>query len=126
MNEAVGKHGTPDQRGQAADIERDVRSALQRRNAVSLQRAVEKADDLRFAIAMARPEWWKGLLAYQYRERAKMTDAAKANRLFAQAARGIEANDVNEMRRVALQLWDLLPEDVAEEMKRGYGLGLTL
>ena len=54
-----------------------------------------------------------------------MTDPRKAEQLFAQAARAIEANDVPEMRRVARLLWDLLPEDVAEEMQRGYGSGLT-
>ena len=54
-----------------------------------------------------------------------MTDLAKADRLFAQGARAIEANDLREMRRVAIQLWDLLPKDVAEEVKRGYGSGLT-
>ena len=54
-----------------------------------------------------------------------MTDLRKADALFAQGAKAIEANDVAEMRRVAVQIWQLLPEDVAEEVKRGYGSGLT-
>lgn len=125
MNEAVGKWGTAAQKDEAADIEDEIRRALQRKNGDSLRRALHKADDLRFKIEMVRPEWWKGLLSYQYQQRAKMTDPRKAEQLFAQAARAIESNDVPEMRRVARQLWDLLPEDVAEEMQRGYGSGLT-
>ena len=125
MNETVQKWGTAAQKGEAADIEDEIRRALERRNAETLKRAVDKADDLRFQIAMARPEWWKGLLAYQYQERAKMTDTRKADLLFAQGAKAVEAGSIPEMRRVALQLWDLLPADVAEEMQRGYGSGLT-
>ena len=125
MNEAVGKWGDAAQKDEAADIEDEIRRALGRKNADTLQRAVKKADDLLAKVELTRPEWWKGLLAYQYRQRAKMTDLAKADRLFAQGARAIEANDLREMRRVAIQLWDLLPEDVAEEVKRGYGSGLT-
>ena len=125
MNEAVSKYGTAAQKDNAADIEDEIRRALDRRNAESLKRALDKADGLRFKLEMARPEWWKGLLAYQYQQRGKMSDAAKANRLFDQANRAIGANDIDEMRRVARQLWDLLPDDVAEELQRGYGSGLT-
>ena len=126
LSESVGKWGTQAQKDEAEDVVAEVRRALQRRNADTLKRAVEKADDLRFKIEMARPEWWKGLLAYQYREREKMADRRKADLLFAQGAKAIEANNLDEMRRVARQLWDLLPEDVAEEMQRGYGSGITL
>ena len=125
MNEAVGKWGTAAQKAESADIEDEIRRAIQRKNGDSLRRALNKADDLRFKIEMARPEWWKGLLAYQYQQRTKMADSRKAEQLFAQATRAMEANDVPEMRRVARLLWDLLPEDVAEEMQRGYGSGLT-
>lgn len=125
MNETVAKNGTAAQKDEAADIEDEIRRALGRKNADTLQRAVKKADDLRLKIDLARPEWWKGLLAYQYRQRGKMTNLAKADRLFEQGSRAIEANDIQEMRRVAIQIWDLLPEDVVEEVKRGYGSGLT-
>ena len=54
-----------------------------------------------------------------------MNDSRKAEILFAQATKAIQADDIQEMRRVAGQLWKLLPEEVAEEAQRGYGSGLT-
>ena len=125
MNEVVQKWGTASQKDEAADIEDEIRRALQRKNADSLKRAVDKSIDFRLAIARSRPEYWKGLLAYQYKQRDRMTDPRKAEQLFAQGARAMESGDIREMSRIAAQLWDLLPEDVAEEMQRGYGTGLA-
>ena len=125
MNEVVQKWGTPDEKDQAADIEDEIRRALQRKNSDSLKRAVDKSIDLRLKISRSRPEYWKGLLAYQYRQRSKMTNPQKADKLFEQGVRAVESNDIREMARIADQLWDLLPDDVAEEMQRGYGSGLT-
>ena len=125
MNEVVQKWGTAAQKDEAADIEDEIRRALQRKNADSLKRAVDKSIDFRLAIARSRPEYWKGLLAYQYQQRGKMTNPRKAEQLFALGARAMESSDIREMSRIAAQLWDLLPEDVAEEMQRGYGSGLT-
>lgn len=126
MNEVVQKWGTPDEKDQAADIEDEIRRALQRKNPDSLKRAVDKSIDLRLKISRSRPEYWKGLLAYQYRQRSKMTNPQKADQLFEQGVRAVESNDIREMARIADQLWDLLPDDVAEEMQHGYGSGLTI
>lgn len=125
MQEVVGQLGTKGQKTEADAIEDAIRRALQRKIADTLRRAQEKATAFILKMEMARPEWWKGLLSYQYQQRDKMIDKRKADFLFEQAAKAIEANDMAEMRRVAGQLWELMPNDVAEAIKRGYGSGLT-
>lgn len=125
MNEAVCKFGDEAQKDEASAIEGEIRRALQRKNADSLKRAIAKADSLRLKIDTLRPDWWKGHLAYLYSQRAAMTDVRKADALFAQAERAIAASSIPEMRRIAGQLWELLPEDVAGDAMRGYGSGLT-
>ena len=125
LDEAVGKFGTPTQKSEAEELKAEVKRALERRNPASLERVLKKADDFRLKLEVSRPEFWKSILAYQYRQRNLMNDSRKAEILFAQATKAIQADDIQEMRRVAGQLWKLLPEEVAEEAQRGYGSGLT-
>ena len=125
MDEVVGKWGNAAQKAEAEAISERIGGALERKNPNALARAIGEADALRLKIETTRPGWWKGLIAYQYQERGKMTNPRKASILFGQAAKAAEEDDIDEMRRIAAQLWDLMPVDVAEDMKRGYGSGLT-
>ena len=126
MRSSVEKWGGNEEKREADDVEADVRRALERRNADSLKRAIDRAVALEVKVENNRPEVWKAILASQYRDRDQMSDRRKADILFEQAAKAIQAEDVTEMRRIAFKLWELLPEDVAEEQKRGYGSGLTV
>lgn len=124
MKETVERFGTITQKNEAIRIESEIRGAISRKNIHSLSRAVGEANEIRLTIERARPEWWKEMLAYQFGLRNEMTDQRKADLLFAQGEKAMEANDIFEMRRVSLQLWNLLPENVAQEMQRGFGTGL--
>lgn len=125
MNNAVGKWGDAGQRGKAKEIEEEIRRAMQRKNAATLKRAVDRAVSLEVEVEKNRPEVWKAILADQYQMREQMSDRRKADALFEQGAAAIKSGNVAEMRRVAFKLWELMPEDIAEESKRGYGSGIT-
>ena len=126
LDEAVGKYGTPAQKSEVEAIKAEVSRQLERKNALALERALDRADDFRIKLQVNRPEFWKGILSYQYSQRNMMSDTRKANILFEQANKAITAKDIQEMRRVASQLWKLLPEEVAEKAQRGFGAGLTV
>ena len=38
----------------------------------------------------------------------------------------MEIKDKETVRRCVIRLWDLAPEDVVEESKRGHGAGITI
>ena len=59
------------------------------------------------------------MLSYEYQHRGEMTDQAEANRLFDQGARAIKLEDVDGMRKAALRLLQLLPQDAQESANRG-------
>ena len=126
LDVAVEKFGTTSQKSEAEALKAEVMRALERKNLQSLERALERVDEFRLKLEVDRPEFWKSILSYQYSQRNLVTDQRKADILFAQGAKAIQAGDVQEMRRVAGQLWKLLPEEVVEKAQRGYGSGLTV
>lgn len=86
----------------------------------ALEKLFESVLDLWRDVMYDRPEHWRGLLQYVYQHRAEMSNKAEANRLFEQAARAIDINDVETMRKCGIRLLNLLPEVVRQEAQRGH------
>ena len=70
---------------------------------------------------MGQPGWWVYQLQRMEEQQQKMTDQARAGRLLSQGQDFLAKNNVSGLENVVRQLWDLLPDDVAEEAKRGFG-----
>lgn len=77
-------------------------------------------------VFVDRFDFWAGSLAYLYKTRNRLPQTTEVNRLFEQGARGMDSRDKETVRRCVLRLWDLSPQDVVEEAKRGHGSGITL
>lgn len=55
----------------------------------------------------------------------KMLDRSRAAQLLDQGRDCISRNNATGLQNVVRQLWDLVPSEVAEEVKRGYQSGIT-
>lgn len=124
LDDTVRAGGTTSQKTGAENLRKLVEKAIEKHNVAGLERAVEKVRDFYFPILFNQPDFLKGYISYLYQKRAQMQDVAAANRLFNQGAAFIEKNDVDGMRRIIPQLLQLLPEDVKEEVQRGFGSGI--
>ena len=124
LDETVRASGTTSQKTGAENLRKLVEKAIEKHDVAGLERAVEKVRDFYFPILFNQPDFLKGYISYLYQKRAQMQDVATANRLFNQGAAFIEKNDVDGMRRIIPQLLQLLPEDVKEEVQRGFGSGI--
>lgn len=94
---------------------------LREKNDISaLDQLLEQVLDLFRDVMRDRPEHWRGSLQYLYQHRAEMSDKDEANRLFSQANKAIEMNDVEMMRRCSWRLWQLMPEEAKAEAQRGH------
>jgi hypothetical protein len=50
-----------------------------------------------------------------------MTDQARAGRLFETGRSYLDQNNVDGLKNVVRQLWDLVPAEIVEEVQRGFG-----
>ena len=114
------------QRSEFADLKKRLSEIEQRRNFAELERFRNDVLDLWREVYVDRFDFWAGNLAYLYKTRNRLPTSAEVNRLFEQGARAMEIKDKETVRRCVIRLWDLAPEDVVEESKRGHGAGITI
>ena len=74
-----------------------------------------------FEILTALPQFWVNQYQQLAKRKSDMTDAGKADRLFDMGQRYLTENNIDGLRNVVNQLYDLLPKADAEAIKRGYG-----
>ena len=125
MDRLVTESGNASYKKTANDLRESVEKAIAKHNLTGLTRAVDKVKAFYFPILFAQPEFLKGYLAHLYQKRAQMQNVATANRLFNEVAVCMDKDNVEGMGRIIPQLLHLLPEDVQEEVQRGYGSGIT-
>lgn len=111
---------TSAQRSELADLKERLDRQRIKKNVAELERLKADGDELWRDVMHSQPEHWKGLLSYEYRHRDEMSDRTEANRLFDQAARAIQDEDINMMRKCGLRLLRLLPRDIQDDaLNRG-------
>lgn len=125
MDKLVAKSRNASHKKTADDLRESVEKAIAKHNISGLKQAADKVRSFYFPILLEQPEFLKGYLAYLYQKRAQMQNLTAANRLFNEGAACMEKDDTDGMRRIIPQLLHLLPEDVQEEVQRGYGSGIT-
>lgn len=114
------------QRSEFSDLKKRLSEIEQRRNFAELERFRNDVLDLWREVYVDRFDFWAGNLAYLYKTRNRLPTSVEVNRLFEQGARAMEIKDKETVRRCVIRLWDLAPEDVVEESKRGHGAGITI
>jgi hypothetical protein len=57
-------------------------------------------------------------------QRDKMRDPTAANQLLAQGRQYIERGNLDGLRNTVVRLLELLPRELADEIRRGYGSGV--
>ncbi len=114
------------QRGELKDLEARLVDVENRKNIVALERFKQDVLNLWREVYVDRFDFWAGNLAYLYKTRDRLPKTREVTRLFEQGARAMEMKDKETVRRCVIRLWDLSPQDVVEEAKRGHGSGVTI
>jgi molecular chaperone DnaK len=125
LTRVVEKLGTQQQLQRSQEITQEIDETIKEHNAEKLRKRIERTLRLYWEIVMAQPSWW----IYQFQEMEKvenkMLDHSRAAQLLDQGRDCISRNNATGLQNVVRQLWDLLPSEVAEEVKRGYQSGIT-
>lgn len=115
------QHGAASQQDRAEDLREKADQAIKQQNGDRLRTLFKQLQQLYFEILTALPQFWVNQYQQLVKRKAEMSDTGKADRLFDMGQRYLTENNVDGLRNVVNQLYDLLPKAAAEAVKRGYG-----
>lgn len=124
LDTVIDQYGNQNHRERANQLRDQIREIIDKKRSELLQKKLEQVADLNREILFEQPVFWVGFFNYLLQERGKMTDKQNAEKLFNQGRQCIEKNNFLCLRNVIAQLLDLLPQDVAETIQRGYQSGI--
>jgi molecular chaperone DnaK len=112
---------TDDQEGKAAQLKDEIAEIISQKKVDRLRKKREQVESLYWDIVFAQGEVWVNYFNQQEKEKARISDHARRDRLLNQGRLCIQNNNINGLRSVVTQLWDLLPKPpTKDEMRRGY------
>lgn len=114
----VEQHGSSEQKGRASNLREKADQAISEHNGDRLKTLVKQLQQLYFEVLMALPQFWVNQFQQLSKRRDEMSDTAKADRLFDMGQRYYSENNVDGLRNVVNQLYDLLPKAAVEDVKR--------
>lgn len=117
--------GTDKQRKRTADLATELNSAVAEDHSDKLRRVSSNIQTVYFEILLAQPEFWVSTFNNLEGRKSQMKDSARATRLFEHGRDCLAKNNKIGIQNVVRELWALLPQEIAEETRRGYGAGLV-
>ena len=122
----IDAHGDDEQREQARTLREEVEELVEQNNADRLRKKIEQIADLHREILFAQPWFWSMLFEETIKRKNEMTDQPLADRFIGQGRQCVDHGNVQGLRNAVAQLMDLLPHEIADEIKRGYGSGIII
>jgi len=124
--EVVEAHGQPEEKQRLQGLADDIERAIDEERVELLRTRVDDVRDLGARIVVRQPGFWVGYLDYLQQRRSHMRDQAASDRLFTQAQRAINSNDIEALKAAVRQLIALLPPDEQEAAEARGGFGGTI
>lgn len=121
LQKVTDQHGNSQQKQKADDLAVEVEEIIRDHKPDRLRKKIEQIARLYHEIVMSQPGWWVDQFQRMEKQEEKMSDQAKAGRLLGQGRDCLAKNNATGLQSVVRQLWDLLPDETVQEVKRGYG-----
>jgi molecular chaperone DnaK len=121
LDRVVVQHGSDRQQAGAGQLHKDVDDIIRVKEPERLARKLQEVRDLYSEIVLSLPSFWVNQFQHLEKERLQMLDQARAGRLFDMGRSYLDQNNVDGLKNVVRQLWDLLPTEIVEEVQRGFG-----
>ncbi len=125
-HEVIDPHGQEDEQEQLAALEAEVEHAIEGERIELLRLKADELHGLAAMVVVRQPGFWIGYLEYLQGQRNSIRDRTAAERLFTQAQRAIDGNDIESLKAAVRQLVGLLPPDEREAAAARGGFGGTL
>ena len=117
------QHGSDEQQNRVAGLRERADEAIDERNGDRLKLLLKQLRQLYFEVLMSLPQFWVNQFQELSKRGDEMSDSNKATRLFDMGQRYLTENNIDGVRNVVNQLYDLLPKGAAREIQEGRGRG---
>lgn len=126
LDNIIKEIGNAGHRERAAKIRKEVNDLIQQKAADPLRKKIEQVEGLAAEVLLEHPAIHIEIFKLLYNDKDKMRNPAAAENLFQQGLNCMNKNDIEMLKNVNRQLFDLLPRDVAQKIqqKGGYGSGM--
>ena len=118
------ERGNDRQRKRTLELADELKSAIAEKRGDRVRRISGNIQNVYYEILLAQPDFWVGAFNQLTTQRSQMKDSQRADRLFNHARDCIAKNNSLGLQNVVRELWELLPRELAEKAKRGYGSGV--
>lgn len=125
LDQMLDDLGVAEQRKRGRDLRVEVDQCVAQQQVDELRKAKERVNELIREILFAQPGFWIGFFKQLIEQKTQMRNSAEADRLFNQGYQFIQKNNLDGVRKTVVQLLQLLPQDVAAEIERGYQSGVV-
>jgi molecular chaperone DnaK len=121
LKRVADEHGSSQQKQKVDILAAEVEEIIRERKTDRIQKRIDQITRLYYDIVMTQPGWW----VYQFdkvgKQQGAMSDQDRAARLLSQGQDCLAKNNITGLQNIVRQLWDLLPDEAAEETRRGFG-----
>jgi molecular chaperone DnaK len=125
LEELVRDFGTDEEKERAGGMRIQVEDLIQAKLVNPLQKKVEQVEALSSKILFSQPSFWVSLFENAIENQSKMRDHDAANRLIEQGKQYQANGNFEGLKAVVRELWDLLPNEIVQAARRGYGSTVT-
>ena len=116
---AVENYGDAEEREKLASIMVDAESALANKDQKRIVKLIEIAMGLYWSVLMKLDEWWIGQFQNMLEGKVVFKDPNRAKQLLQEGASFLRRNDIETLKTIMQQLWDLMsPQDQKEASKK--------
>jgi len=124
LSKLADDHGTSQQRERVRELGAEIDEIIERKQMDRMPRQLERVRQLYYQILSTLPSFWVNQFQLLEKDKGKMQDRDKAERLFEMGRNYLANNNVTGLQNVVRQLWDLTPPEVVEAAQRAFGAGL--
>jgi molecular chaperone DnaK len=121
LEKLASEHGTPEQIDKVEDLNDQVEAIIHRKDAKRLKKKAEEIQRLIHEILFSIPEFWKHQFLMLTREPRLANQGGQAGQWIATGRTAMEAGDIDGIQASVVNLYKLLPKDVAAGIERGFG-----
>jgi molecular chaperone DnaK len=125
LDKVVKGTGSQELQAQAIQLQKDIDKIIANKEVDRLARKITNVKDLFYKALGSLPKTWVDEFGRLQRMQAKFLDQAKAQRFLEMGQNYLAQNNIDGLRNVVYGLWDLLPKQVAEEARLGFGATIT-
>jgi molecular chaperone DnaK len=119
------KFGTASQRQRSTKAVAEAEEAIKEQKLAKLQRKLDQLRHAYYDVAMEQPGWWVHQMQAAEKQLDQMSDRKRGERLLSQAQECLDKNNLQGLKNVVRELWNLLPDELAEAAKRGFQSGVV-